>query len=113
MLGLDGLTVVWSTMTWPPSPLGWSNQRRPAAPAAVDFRWVPLSCVPPQYWFGTFGTVAMLVNCAIRRPVERTNAPLDGLTCPLRFSQSVAESGAPAASRPPRFADCQTPPSLP
>ena len=69
--------VVWSTMTWPPSPLGWSNQRL----FATDLRCVPLSWVPPQYWPGTLGTVAMLVNWVIVSPVAWTSAPVVALTC--------------------------------
>src|SRR6478672_10093954 len=110
--GTDGFAVfgvVWSTITWPPSPLDWSNQRL----LARDLRNVPLSCVPPQYWPGTFGTVAIDVNCVIARPVEWTSAALAGLTCPFRSCQSVADSGAPAAMRPPPVEDCQMPPSLP
>src|SRR5919199_737412 len=64
-LGLSGFVVVWSTITWPPSPPAWSNHRV----LASDLRSVPLSWVPPQYWPGTCGTVAMLVNWVIRRPV--------------------------------------------
>jgi hypothetical protein len=60
-----------------------------------------------------FGTVAMLVYCAMRSPVACTSAPLDGFTVPLRFSQSAAESGSPGPLRPPPVNDCHTPPSLP
>jgi hypothetical protein len=108
-LGLFGLVLVWSTMTWPPSPPAWSNHRV----LASDLRIVPLSCVPPQYWPGTCGTVAMLVNWVIRRPVEWISAPVFGSTEPFRFSQSAAESGSAAPLRPPPVNDCQTPPSLP
>ena len=102
------MTVVWSTMTCPPSPLAWSNHRL----LAVDLRSVPLSCVPPQYWPGTLGTVAIEVNCVMPRPVEWIRAPVVGFTWPLRSSQSTDESGPPVR-RPPWLWDCQTPPSLP
>src|SRR3954453_12087796 len=108
-VGLPSFGVVWSTITWPPSPLAWSNHRW----FDSDLRRVPLSWVPPQYWPGTFGTVAIDVNCPIVRPVEWTRAAVLGFTCPLRFCQSAADSGSVAAVRPPLACDCQTPPSLP
>src|SRR3954464_5118766 len=107
-VGLSALGVVWSTITWPPSPLAWSNQRW----LASDLRRVPLSCVPPQYCPGTSGTVAIDENCVIASPVEWTSAAVLGLTVPLRSSQSAVDSGAPTG-RPPPVCDCQTPPSLP
>src|SRR4029077_11350099 len=79
----------------------------------TDLRSVPLSCVPPQYWPGTRGTVAIEVNWVIARLVECTSAAVVGLTWPLRFSQSTADSGSPVPFRPPPVNDCQTPPSLP
>src|SRR3954454_15736119 len=101
--------VVWSTITWPPSPLAWSNQRL----LASDLRSVPLSWVPPQYWPGTFGTVAIDENWLIARPVEWISAAVPGFTWPLRFSQEAAERGSSGLFRPPPVCDCQTPPSLP
>src|SRR3954471_5471212 len=108
-VGLSSLGVVWSTITWPPSPLAWSNQRW----LASDLRSVPLSCVPPQYCPGTSGTVAIELNWVIARPVEWMSAAVVGLTAPLRFSQVAAESGSPTLLRPPPVCDCHTPPSLP
>src|SRR4030095_2876182 len=90
-VGLRVFGVVWSTITWPPSPLAWSNQRL----LTTDLRSVPLSCVPPQYWPGMSGTVAAEVNWVICRPVEWSSAAVVGLTVPLRFTQSTALSGAP------------------
>src|SRR3954451_8115754 len=101
--------VVWSTITWPPSPLAWSNHRV----LASDLRSVPLSWVPPQYWPGMFGTVAIEENWLIARTVEWMSAAVLGLTWPLRSCQSADDSGEPAAFRPPPVCDSQTPPSLP
>src|SRR6476619_7591744 len=103
-LGFPGFGVVWSTITCPPSPLAWSNQR----PLASDLRRVPLSCVPPQYWPGMSGTVANEENCAMASPVEWISAAVVGFTRPLRFCQSAADSGSVGPLRPPPVCDCQT-----
>src|SRR6478609_9051856 len=85
LLGDPWLGVLWSTITWPPSPLDWSNQRL----LTSDLRCVPLSWVPPQYWPGTWGTVATLVYWPMTRRVLRRSAPVVGLMSPFRFSQST------------------------
>src|SRR3954471_24254188 len=108
-LGLASFGVVWSTITCPPSPPAWSNQRV----LARDLRSVPLSWVPPQYWPGTFGTVAIELNWVMARPVEWINPAVFGLTWPLRSCQSAVDSGEPGALRPPPVCESHTPPSLP
>ena len=102
--------MLGSTITWPPSPPAWSNQRL----LTIDLRWVPLSWVPPQYWPGTCGTVATLTYWPMTSLVLRRNAPVLGLMSPFRFSQSTAvRAGRGSPSRPPLLKDYQTPPSLP
>src|SRR5207249_4211368 len=108
-LGLIVFGVVWSTITCPPSPLAWSNQRW----FARDLRSVPLSCVPPQYCPGMRGTVASEENCVIASPVEWISDAFVGLTWPLRSCQSAAESGSVGPLRPPPVCESHTPPSLP
>src|SRR5262249_54142391 len=85
----------------------------------LDLRSVPLSCVPPQKRsesapLGTWGAVAIELNCVIASPVRCVTAAVDGSTVPLRSCQSTAFNGSVVPpGRPPRFVLYQTPPSEP
>src|SRR2546422_4385777 len=108
--GEQAASGVGSTRTWPPSPLGMSNQDW----LPPDLRRVPLSCVPPQKRTGTWGTVAIDVYWPIWR-FDRVATPgaKRFAIVPFRLCQSASLSALGLVVRPPRLGLNHTPPSLP